>query len=223
LVAPYYDDGAVTVYHGDCREILPSLAADVFVTDPPYGVDLAARSTKRAVRLGSYTCFEDTPEYVEAVAVPVVRDLLARGMRGALTPGVRNMWRYPGPADVGTIWSAAGAGMSSWGFQCSHPIFYYGKDPYLARGLGSRPNGLAWNNATEENGHPCPKPLAVMLWLVNRVSWVGDTVLDPFAGSGTTLRAAKDLNRRAIGIEIEERYCEIAARRCAQDVLDLTA
>jgi len=218
---PYYEDDSVTIYHGDCRELLPTITADVLVTDPPYGVELAARSTKRAIRPGSYTRFADTPEYVADVAAPVVAALVAAGISAAVTPGVRNMWQYPRPADVGVIWSPAGAGMSSWGFCCSHPIFYYGKDPYLARGLGSRPNGMQWNNATEENGHPCPKPLPVMTWLVRRVSIAGALVLDPFMGSGTTLRAAKDLGRRAIGIELEERYCEIAARRMGQEVLDI--
>jgi site-specific DNA-methyltransferase (adenine-specific) len=69
--------------------------------------------------------------------------------------------------------------------------------------------------------HPCPKPVTFMRWVVERCTASADTVLDPFMGSGTTLRAAKDLGRRAIGIEIEERYCEIAARRLAQEVLPL--
>lgn len=73
--------------------------------------------------------------------------------------------------------------------------------------------------AAGENGHPCPKPLSVALMLVDNVSSPGETIIDPFMGSGTTLRAAKDLGRRAIGIEIEEKYCEIAVNRLAQDVL----
>jgi site-specific DNA-methyltransferase (adenine-specific) len=73
--------------------------------------------------------------------------------------------------------------------------------------------------AAEKNGHPCPKPIGQWKWLVNRATVVGDSILDPFMGSGTTLRAAKDLGRKAIGIEIEERYCEIAANRLRQEVL----
>lgn len=217
---PYYQDDWVTIYHGDSQEVgLP--VADCFITDPPYGVGLAARTTKRARRPGAYTAFADTTEYVESVAVPIIGRLVGAGMRGAVTPGTRCMWVYPQPTDIGVIWSAAGAGMTSWGFNCSQPIFYYGRDPFLERGLGSRPNGVAWNNATEENGHPCPKPLPVMHWLVNRVSREGETIFDPFMGSGTTLRAAKNLGRKAIGIEIEERYCEIAAKRMGQEVFDL--
>jgi site-specific DNA-methyltransferase (adenine-specific) len=73
----------------------------------------------------------------------------------------------------------------------------------------------------DAKGHPCPKPLRWMTWATSLASLPGETVLDPFAGSGTTLLAAKSLGRRAIGIEIEERYCEIAAQRCSQEVLGL--
>ena len=73
-----------------------------------------------------------------------------------------------------------------------------------------------------DNGHPCPKPYQLWAKLLHKgIGKRTGIVLDPFAGSGTTLRAAKDINRRAIGIEIEEKYCEIIARRCAQDVLAL--
>jgi site-specific DNA-methyltransferase (adenine-specific) len=71
----------------------------------------------------------------------------------------------------------------------------------------------------DDNGHPCPKPVEWALWLVERCCPASGTVLDPFMGSGTTLRAAKDIGRKAIGIEIEEKYCEIAAKRLAQEVL----
>jgi site-specific DNA-methyltransferase (adenine-specific) len=72
----------------------------------------------------------------------------------------------------------------------------------------------------EDNGHPCPKPLRVMSWIVERTTRPSDVILDPFMGSGTTLRAAKDSGRSAIGIEIEERYCEMAVERLGQGVLN---
>jgi DNA modification methylase len=98
----------------------------------------------------------------------------------------------------------------------SHPILYYGKDPKMPNAYA---NGRISTATAEDNGHPCPKPLEWMSWLVNRCSLEGETILDPFMGSGTTLRAAKDAGRNAIGIELEEEYCEIAVRRLSQEVL----
>jgi site-specific DNA-methyltransferase (adenine-specific) len=77
------------------------------------------------------------------------------------------------------------------------------------------------SHTSERNGHPCPKPIEWMMWAVAIGSVEGETIIDPFAGSGTTGRAAKDMGRKAVLIEREERYCEIAARRMAQDVLPL--
>jgi site-specific DNA-methyltransferase (adenine-specific) len=81
--------------------------------------------------------------------------------------------------------------------------------------------GFESASSLDNNGHPCPKPMAWARWLVSRAAVEGATVLDPFAGSGTVLMASKELGRKSIGIEIEERYCEIAAQRCAQEVLGL--
>jgi DNA modification methylase len=226
-VEPYYDDGTVTIFHGDAREILTSLAFDAVVTDPPYGVGLQAKRAKQrgggvVSRAGSYS-FDDTPEYVERVVVPIIEACRSRAKSVALTPGTRNLWAYPRADDVGCFYSAAGTGMGKWGFTCSQPILYYGSDPYLRTLQGSRANssGQTYPNDANAHDHPCAKPIRMMRWLVNRASLPGEIVLDPFMGSGTTIVAAKYLGRRAIGIEIEERYCEIAANRCAQDVLDL--
>jgi len=83
-----------------------------------------------------------------------------------------------------------------------------------------RPTSITSFDTADKVDHPCPKPIRWVTWLTSMVSQEGETVLDPFMGSGTTLRAARDLGRKAIGIEIEERYCEIAARRLDQAVLD---
>ena len=118
--------------------------------------------------------------------------------------------------------STAGTGCSKWGFCCWQPILIYGRDPYLASASGSLPDAFVSNETTKESGHPCIKPIHVWERLLSRCSKEStDLILDPFMGSGTTLRAAKNLGRKAIGIEIEEKYCEIAAKRMAQTVMEL--
>lgn len=220
---PYYSDDYVVIYHGDCREMLDSMVnIDAVVTDPPYGVRLMHKQHKWFHQNGQgYLGIDDTPENVRNIVIPVIVQCIATFPRVIVTPGTRCMFMYPNPTDVGCIFNPSGVGMGSWGFITFHPILYYGKDPYLETGKGSRPNGWKQpaNDYADKNGHPCPKPMGMMSWIVNRVTLKGMTLLDPFAGSGTTLRAAKDLGRKAIGIEIEEKYCEIAAKRMAQEVL----
>jgi DNA modification methylase len=97
-------------------------------------------------------------------------------------------------------------------------VLFYGAPP--AR-VGSRPASIVSFDTANVVGHPCPKPVRWMRWVIGLASDPGDVILDPFMGSGTTLVAAKSDGRRAVGIEIEERYCEIAARRLDQQVLDL--
>ena len=105
--------------------------------------------------------------------------------------------------------------MGRWGFSCSQPILFYGKDPYLEHGQGSRANSLGqtYPNDANATGHPCAKPLPQMMWLVNRASWRDEIVLDPFMGSGTTGVACANLGRKFIGIEIEPKYFDIACER----------
>jgi len=220
LPAPFFQDDSCTIYHGDCRELLPLIEFDAVVTDPPYGVGFEGKNTKHTTRRESgYTKFDDSEANVAEIVVPFIRDVVATGTRVVLTPGLRNMFLYPKPDGVGTIFYPSGAGLGRWGFTCSQPIFYYGKDPYLATGQGHRPDSFSSTEAAPDNGHPCPKPINTMRWLVAKASLPGETITDPFMGSGTTLRAAKDLGRKAIGIEIEEKYCYIAAKRLEQSVL----
>lgn len=219
MIQPYYEQDGITIYHGDARQVIDWLNFDVLVTDPPYGVHFKGKATKHTKADGGYASLEDSPSYIGDVVVPIIEKCLARGIPAVVTPGIRSMFRYPEPRSVGTIFYPSGAGSGPWGFICSQPIFYYGADPYLAAGLGSRPDSFSSVEPAEPNGHPCPKPIKTMRWLVAKGSVEGQTVLDPFMGSGTTLRAAKDLGRKAIGIEISEEYCEIAVKRLAQGVL----
>lgn len=217
--------GNATLYHGDCRDWLGDLPGcfrvDAVITDPPYGVSFSGKVAKRRDggitkgKSGYVAAFEDSPEYVRAVVVPALESALAIASRGAVTPGTRNMWFYPLPDDVGTFFSAAGTGLTSWGFCCSQPILYYGKCPYLAARNGARANsmGQSYPNDANSVGHPCAKPLPQMNWLVNRASLSGETVLDPFMGSGTTGVACALLGRKFIGIEVDRAYFDIACRR----------
>jgi site-specific DNA-methyltransferase (adenine-specific) len=207
----------VTLYLGDCREILPTLGkVDAVVTDPPYGVDLTAKQNKWVNNVGDgYVSTEDSPEFVREVCVPVIVSCIAIARNVLLTPGTRNTFAYPEPSAVGGVFNPNGAGSGKWGFECLAPVLYYGKDPYLANGLGRRPN--SWEQPatdfSEKNGHPCPKPIGMMRWLVTRASLPAETILDPFMGSGTTGVAAVKLGRKFKGIEIEPKYFDIACRR----------
>lgn len=205
LPKPYYEKDGQTIYHADCRDILPYLPkVDLVLTDPPYGVEV------------KYDSFEDTPDNLENIVVPIVTECIKRYGRVVLTSGNKYAWKYPKPSDVGVWFNPAGTGFGSWGFCLAHLILYYGKDPYPNK-MASSVTGFFGRDGTAPD-HPCPKPLRFMEWLVNRTSLLTDTILDPFMGSGTTLVAAKELGRKATGIEIEERYCEIAAKRLAQEV-----
>ena len=221
---PYYEDDTVTLYCGDCRDMLAAITADVTITDPPYGVGLVTKTSDyrqsaafdHGCSLRASVLYRDDPATIRAMVASVIPHVLTVTPRALIFPGTRMMWAYPEPRAVGCVFTPNGAGQSPWGFQCMHPILYYGKDPYLQDRRGSRPNSFRTEQPNREKiDHPCPKPLPWMAWAVERASRPGETVLDPFAGSGTTLVAAKQLGRRAIGIELEERYCAIAAERLA--------
>ncbi len=210
-MTPYYEESGITIYHGDCREVAPAVRADVLVTDPPYGVKFGGKATKHTTKKrGGYTtadCGEVGPE--------VVRLLLPSVKRAAVFPGNRLVYRYPEPADIGCVYCPSGAGIGPWGFTCFHPILFYGKRPTTVL----RPTSIQSFDTADKLDHPCPKPMRWLLWVLQLASQPGETVIDPFMGTGTTLRAAKDFGLPAIGIDIEERYCEIAANRLAQGVL----
>lgn len=212
LPKPYYQDEFATLYCGDCREILPLLPnVDLILTDPPYGVGLGKKVNNKRFDRQSYTQVEDTPDFISQIVIPVIETCRQIAWRVIVTPGVKNMFSYPSPTHVGSFYYPAASGCNSWGFSCWQPILYYGKDPY--GGKGSKPDSFMSTEAADKNGHPCPKPLGQWKMLLKRCSLPGEIVLDPFAGSGTTLVAAKQLGMRSIGIEISPEYCAIAANR----------
>jgi site-specific DNA-methyltransferase (adenine-specific) len=199
---PYYERDGIVIYHGDCREILPALGpVDLVLTDPPYGVNK------------TYASHVDTPESLSALVAATLPMLAALSPKRLITCGVGNIWKYPAADWVICWWKpnamtrSAVANANVW-----EPVLVYG-----CKGFGV--DGVTATIIPQDIDHPCPKPIRLMQWLIERASEAGETILDPFMGSGTTLRAAKDLGRKAIGIEIEERYCEIAAKRLSQEVL----
>jgi len=220
-----------TLHCGDCLDVLrgmPTGSVDVVITDPPYGVELKAKRAKQrggavTARDGSYS-HDDTPEYIESVVVPAINECRRIASAVVVTPGTRNVWKYPEPDDMGCFYSAAGTGMGRWGFTCMQPILYYGKDPYLAAMLGARANssGQTYPNDANEVPHPCAKPIRMMTWLVERASLEGMTILDPFMGSGTTGVAAIKARRKFIGIEINPAYCVVARKRLDEAAAQLS-
>ena len=224
---PYYEHAGITIYHGDCREILPTLPkVDAVITDPPYGVMLgeAANGQARDKKQTAYTMFSDTPEYLREVVVPAFASALQNAKRAICTPGNRNVFLYPPADDIGVWYNPAGTDRGKWGYILAHMILYYGKDPRAGK-CATASSAWGLNDAIgdlKQKLHPCPKPELFMHWMVKKGSTEEETILDPFMGSGTTLVAAKNLGRKAIGIEIEERYCEIAAKRLSQEVFDFS-
>jgi site-specific DNA-methyltransferase (adenine-specific) len=206
-VKPYYEENGVTIYHGDCREILPRLQkVDLVLTDPPYGVGFSYWSES----------YVDNPDGYWDKMAPIVELFMQKGELVFITPGIRNISLYPKPKWI-LSWGKPGSTRrnDTGGFNCWEPVLFYGSHK-LNQDFIYLPDCV---NHSDFAGHPCPKPLRLFKWLIEQSA--AGTVLDPFMGSGTTLRAAKDLGRSAIGIDIEERYCEIAAKRLAQEVLPL--
>jgi site-specific DNA-methyltransferase (adenine-specific) len=208
---PYYQHGGVTIWHGDCREILPRLdAVALCVTDPPYNV---------GINYGEAT--NDRRTDYEAWCASWFKQVRAKSTATAIASGTVNvaMWcRIQEPDWIIGWHKPAAMGRSPVGFNNWEPVLFYGKAK-ANRGTDVVTAGILPDAAVQ--GHPCPKPERWAIGLVSLLSDASETVLDPFMGSGTTLVAAKRLCRKAIGIEVEERFCEMAANRLAQEVLPL--
>jgi DNA modification methylase len=190
---------------------------DAVVTDPPYGVNLGkhgAAKDRRANRVlvkDGYASYEDTPENFDRVVVVAIEQCLQIADRAAVFCAFPSAYRLP-PADaVGGVFIPNGCGRSKWGFTCLGHCLLYGQAPDLH--LGARPTSVRLTDTAEKNGHPCPKPLSWMRWAIELATRPGDTVFDPFMGSGTTGVACMQTGRKFIGIEIDPGYFEIARKR----------
>ena len=222
MTSPYYADEYVSLYLGDCRELADVwVGCDVLVTDPPYGIGWRGVST--TYRRG--VCVRRSSPEIAGDRDTSVRDevLALWGGRPAVVFG---SWRRPRPAGVRhrLIWDKQGADSGP----VRAPFMTMDEEIYvLGRGfLASSPPQRSVvttrekrSQAARESGHPTPKPVGLMELLVSRCP--EGVVADPFAGSGSTLVAARNLGRAAVGVELEEAYCELAARRLSQQALDL--
>jgi site-specific DNA-methyltransferase (adenine-specific) len=219
MIKPYYEDKWVKIFLGDCREILPQLdvKVDLVLTDPPYNATDIGPNHRIYI---NQTMKLSDGEYADFCST-WFNLILNITERISFTPGIANLWLYPAPKWV-LCWHKPSAISYNklGGFNAWEPILIYGKPKGRFGQDYIRQDPLNFSQGPEKN-HPCPKPQKVWDWIINGMSEAGDLILDPFLGSGTTAYCAKKLNRRCIGIEIEEKYCEIAAKRCCQEVMEL--
>lgn len=202
----------------DCLDVLPTLAdksVDAVVTDPPYGVNLGAtdpRGGAHGLALAGYGCCDSYERFVSAV-VPRINAALDTAKRALVWTGP-HIHEQRKPDAIGGVYLPAGAGRHCWGWKQFLPVLLYGTAPSL--NLGARTPTAITDSSTPEpasKAHPVPKPVPWMLWSVRLASEPDHTILDPFAGSGTTGVAALRLGRRVILIEREPKWADLCRER----------
>ena len=213
--------GDATLYLGDCGDILPTLPkVDACITDPPYGIDLgstAGAGSGHGLKLEAYASFVDSYENFNEQIVPAINAAIDMAKRAAIFTGP-HIHEQRKPDAIGGVYCSAASGRHCWGFKSFLPVLFYGNAPGLQ--FGSKATAISSNETADRKkiGHPVPKPVGWMRWLVDLASLPDETVLDPFMGSGTTGVAAIQLGRKFIGIEREPKYFDIACKRIEQAV-----
>lgn len=211
---PYYQDQSVTIYHGDCRQIVPQLGNfDLLLTDPPYGIFKKSNDGKM---FGNKTIYSEDKKATQWDVKPTQEDL----------DTIKNA------CELFVIWGGnyfadslgSCPGILVWNKKTGNNSYADGEAAFSNVTGTMRIFTHQWCGAFKDSErgkkamHPTQKPLEVIKWCINLAGNV-QTILDPYAGSGTTGRAAKDLGKQAVLIEMDEQYCEIAAQRMAQEVL----
>lgn len=226
---PYYDDGTCTIYHGDCREVLPLLrssSVELVLTDPPFSIPVKYQDSE-----GEYPRSWGDLAVMEPFFVEVFRQIQRVCRDRAQVYVCCDGQSYPIFFKAGlSLWPQSHllvwykpTGRCGRGWQHAHELVLHLRSPETEYTESFRQDVVGIMPVrTLNREHPAEKPGDLWSFLLEGVPKQGySTVLDPFMGSGTTLRAAKELGRKAIGIEIEERYCEVAAKRLGQEVLQL--
>lgn len=210
---PYYEHAGITLYHGDCREILPRLGRfDLLLTDPPYGIG-ADNRTKILSRSNTAPARDYGHSDWDSQICEDGIELCISMSQWQIVFGGNYYMMMPSPCWL--VWDKDNTGDFA---DCELAWTNLRK---AVRKFRYRWNGMLQEHAGDKKEirqHPTQKPVPLMRWCLTLVP-DAETILDPFAGSGTTLVAAKLEGRKAVGIEINERYCEIAAKRLAQGVL----
>lgn len=236
-MTPYYEQSGITIYHGNCRDVLGALyedmrlahqAFDLLCTDPPYGIGEAAGANRsrsksfggksnglshegRVVEATDYgvSAWDDEPQD-EALA-------FARTLCKHQIIFGGNYYQLP-PSSCWLVWDKdnGASDFSDCELAWTNLKKAVRKITYRWNGMLQQPG-----RAKEKRVHPTQKPEPVMVWALQHAPADVRTVLDPFMGSGTTLVAAKRLGKRATGIELDERYCEMAAERLSQEALPM--
>lgn len=214
-LAPYYDVDGVTLYNGDCRAVLDvvDVVSDLVLTDPPYGIGYSAWHTAlRTPELATGSVVGDDVPFDPRWLLDFGRCVIfgANHFAHLLPPGGWVVWsKVQDNRWAGHKRSLAEVAWTNVHNHVSVFNYFWAGSPLYRRG--------------DERGsqlHPTQKPVALMRWLIELWTEAGDLILDPFMGSGPVARAALDCGRRYVGVEIEERYCEVAAKRLGQGVLD---
>lgn len=203
MTAPYYEDDYATLYHGDNRDIMPELpkVEAAIISDPPYGIGWDTnysrfRGRVRGAQDKKQVAGDESP--FDPASLLIFNEVILWGA---------NHYAKELPPASWLIWDKRNKDGTAFLGDAEVAWWSHGHGVYI------KSISAQWHRATAGGLHPTQKPVGLMHWCIQKVS--ADTILDPYSGSGTTLVAAKELQRRSIGIELEEQYCEIAARRLA--------
>ena len=237
-LVPYYQRDEITIYHGDCLKILPHLTeCDITFSSPPYNTIAATKPSglmaehnrKQNEGYDGYSDDLDEPQYQEWI-----REVfghcrqLSKGLvwinhktRYRDKQGIHPLAIFPWPFYSEVVWDRGGSiTLNARKFAPSHEYLYgFGIPHYWDNHMNTKMTVWRIPPEREVKGHPCPFPVVLASRCIAASCPDGGVVLDPFMGSGTTMLAARADKKRGIGIEINERYCEIAAKRLSQGAL----